>query len=219
MIAASIVIVGVLLYAGIHELATMNRAVTVKGLSTMEVQADYVVWPLNFSVSGNELPSLYQSMNDVKETVIAFLLQKGFERDELSMGNTSIENNWSSYYEHRPEHHYTLNTSIIISTSNVEKVVANQGCQSELLSKGVILQSYDWNIDYQYNGLSDIKPQMIEEATKNARAVAQKFADDSNSRLGGIRQASQGQFSIEADSNKPWMKHIRVVTTVDYYLK
>ena len=60
---------------------------------------------------------------------------------------------------------------------------------------------------------------MIEEATINARAVAQKFADDSHSRLGGIRQASQGQFSIETDNNQPWLKHVRVVTTIDYYLK
>jgi hypothetical protein len=60
---------------------------------------------------------------------------------------------------------------------------------------------------------------MIEEATRNAREVAQKFAEDSDSRLGKIRQASQGQFSIEPrDTNNPHIKKVRVVSTVEYYL-
>lgn len=67
--------------------------------------------------------------------------------------------------------------------------------------------------------MNDLKPEMIEEATRNARAVAQKFADDSKSELGGIRQAAQGQFSITSDSNTPQLKRVRVVTTVDYFLK
>ena len=73
-------------------------------------------------------------------------------------------------------------------------------------------------MEYQYNGLSELKPEMIEEATKNARAVAQKFADDASCRLGTIRRASQGQFSVEPDEYQPWIKHVRVVTTVDYFL-
>ena len=108
---------------------------------------------------------------------------------------------------------------LIISTPDVERVIASQGCQSELLKKGVILQSYDWNTDFQYNGLSELKPEMIEEATKNARLVAMKFAEDAQCRLGSIKQANQGQFSVESDNNQPWVKHVRVVTTVSYYLK
>ena len=95
----------------------------------------------------------------------------------------------------------------------------NQGCQAELLAKGVILNSYSWNTDYQFNGLTELKPEMIEEATKNARSVAQKFADDAQCSLGSIRKASQGQFSVETDNNQPWIKHIRVVSTIDYYLR
>ena len=100
----------------------------------------------------------------------------------------------------------------------MDLVILNQGCQTELLSKGYVINSDEWSIDYQYNGLNELKPSMIEEATKNARAVAQKFAEDSNSKLGGIRRASQGQFSVEEDSYQPWIKHVRVVTTLDYFL-
>jgi hypothetical protein len=60
---------------------------------------------------------------------------------------------------------------------------------------------------------------MVEEATKNAREVAVKFAQDSHSKLGKIKNASQGLFSIQSrDSSTPYIKKVRVVTTVEYYL-
>jgi len=60
---------------------------------------------------------------------------------------------------------------------------------------------------------------MVEEATTKAREVATKFAEDSQSKLGKIKRASQGQFSIAArDNNNPHIKKIRVVSTVEYYL-
>jgi hypothetical protein len=101
----------------------------------------------------------------------------------------------------------------------VDLVVENQNCITELLEKGIILDVHEWEMDFQYNSLTSIKPEMIEEATRNAHVVAQKFADDADCRLGSIRRASQGQFSIDGDQYQPWIKHIRVVTTVDYYLR
>ena len=219
VVALGIALSGLFIYMGIHQFSYRDRAVTVKGLSTRDVQADYVVWPLKFSVSGNDLTSLSAELNRVEQTARTFFVNKGFNNEELTLSNIEVENNWAGYYEHRPEFHYTVSRSLIISTADVERVIANQGCQAELLNQGVILQSYDWNTDYQYRGLSELKPEMIEEATKNARAVAQKFADDAQCRLGSIRNASQGQFSVEADNNQPWLMHVRVVTTVDYYLK
>lgn len=219
IVALGIALAGFMVYFGVHEFANKDRAVTVKGLSTREVKSDYVVWPLSFSVDGNDLKQLHQATAETTEMVKAFLRSKGFTDVEMSMGDMNINNNWAGYYERRPEYHYSINATLVISTKDVDKVINNQGCQSELLAKGVLLNSYQWNISYQYNGLNELKPEMVEEATTNARAVAQKFADDSRSRLGGIRQASQGQFSIESNDNQPWMKRVRVVTTVDYYLK
>lgn len=219
VVALGIALSGLFIYMGIHQFTYRDRAVTVKGLSTRDVQADYVVWPLKFSVSGNDLTSLSAELNRVEQTARTFFVNKGFNNEELTLSNIEVENNWAGYYEHRPEFHYTVSRSLIISTADVERVIANQGCQAELLNQGVILQSYAWNTDYQYRGLSELKPEMIEEATKNARAVAQKFADDAQCRLGSIRNASQGQFSVEADNNQPWLMHVRVVTTVGYYLK
>ena len=219
ILAIGLALAGWFVYCGISRVASKDRAVVVKGLSTRDVEADFVVWPLDFCVRGNEFSSLYDDLARIEKTVKTFFLEKGFQESDLSRGHLSIDDNWASYYGQRPEYHYTLRTSLIISTKDVERVKANLGCQSELLKKGVILQSYEWNTDFQYNGLSDIKPEMVQEATQNARAVAMKFAEDAQCRLGSIQQANQGQFSIETDSNQPWIKHIRVVTTVSYYLK
>ena len=219
LIALGLSLAGLFIYCGINKYAGKDRAVSVKGLSTREVEADYVVWPLSFGWSGNDLPSLYQTLSNVSEKVKKHLLSLGFEEDDLRQGTISVEDNWSSYYgDHRPEYKYTLRTSIIVSTDKVKLVVSSQGKEADLLKQGIIVTSNKWDLDYQYNGLPELKPQMIEEATHNARAVAQKFADDAQCSLGSIRRANQGQFSIENYQYQPWFKHVRVVTTVDYYL-
>lgn len=218
LIAVGIALSGLFIFIGINHLANRDRVVSVKGLSTREVKADYVVWPFSFGYMGNNLQSVYSDVENMHQVVRKFLISKGFKDEEIKRGNTSVYDKWASYYGERPEYHYSISSSVIISTTNVDLVIANQGCQTELLSRGYIINSDQWSIDYQFNGLNELKPEMIEEATKNARNVAQKFADDSGSRLGGIRHAYQGQFSIEEDQYQPWMKHVRVVTTVDYSL-
>ena len=218
-IALGITLAGLFMYCGIHQISVKDRAVTVKGLSTRDVKADYVVWPLEIVINGNDYSSIYNELNRIEQVSRAYFVEKGFKDEEISMGSTSIDNNWQGYYDHRPEHHYTLRTHLIISTADVDKVIHGQNLASGLLSKGIVLNSYKWDTDYQYNGLNQLKPEMVEEATKNAREVAKKFAADSGSKLGGIRRANQGQFSMESDNNQPWIKHIRVVTTVDYYLR
>ena len=219
ILAIGVALAGMFVYLGIHQMASKDRAVVVKGLSTRDVQADYVVWQMNFELRGNDISSLYSDLGKVEQTARQFFVDRGFKESEMSRGNISIDDNWSSYYGTRPEFHYTLRTSLIISTPDIERVIANQGCQSELLKKGVILQSNDWNTDFQYNGLSELKPEMVQEATKNARQVAMKFAEDAQCHLGSIKQANQGQFSVESDTYQPWIKHVRVVTTVSYFLR
>jgi hypothetical protein len=219
LVALGLFFAGMFVYLGIHQFANKDRAVTVKGLSTREVEADYVVWPMSFSWSGNDLPALYERIEQVSLRVKKHLMAMGFEENDIRKGSISVSNNWENYYgERRPEYKYTLSTSLIVSTDKVQLVIASQGKEAELLKEGIIVTSQTWNLDYQYNGLSELKPSMIEEATQNARAVAQKFADDAQCSLGSIRRASQGQFSVENDEYQPWVKHVRVVTTVDYFL-
>ena len=219
LIALGLFFGGLFIYCGITRFANKDRAVTVKGLSTREVEADYAVWPLSYAWSGNDLPALYERLEQVTARVKKHLLALGFEEADIRQGSINVHDNWSDYYgNHRPEYKYTLNTSLIVSTNKVKLVVESQGKEAELLKEGIIVKTEQWNLDYQYNGLPELKPSMIEEATQHARAVAQKFADDAQCSLGSIRRASQGQFSVENDQYQPWVKHVRVVTTVDYFL-
>ena len=220
LIAIGLCCAGHCIYKGISQNAMKDRAVSVKGLSTREVTADHAVWPLSYAWSGNDLPALYTKLEEVTGRIRRHLLSLGFTEADIQQGSISVSNNWDSYYgDRRPEYKYTLSTSLVISTDNVDLVVKSQGKESDLLKEGIIVTSNSWNLDYQYNGLPELKPSMIEEATRNARAVAQKFAEDAQCRLGSIRRASQGQFSIESDEYQPWVKHVRVVTTVDYFLE
>lgn len=220
LIAIGLCFSGYFIYRGISNYAAKDRAVSVKGLSTREVIADHAVWPLSYAWNGNDLPALYGDLELVTERVRQHLLSLGFDESDINQGSISVTDNWDNYYSSRlPEYKYTLSTSLIVSTDNVGLVVNSQGKESDLLKEGIIVTSNSWNLDYQYNGLPELKPSMIEEATRNARSVAQKFAEDAQCRLGSIRRASQGQFSIENDDYRPWIKHVRVVTTVDYFLE
>jgi len=218
LIALGITIAGWYIWMGMSKFANKDRAVSVKGLSTREVEADYAVWPLSYAWNGNDLPALYEKVEQVTARVKKHLLSLGFEESDIRQGSISVNNNWDSYYGNRPEFKYTLSTSLIVSTDKVQLVVASQGKEASLLKEGIIVKTETWNLDYQFNGLPELKPSMIEEATQNARAVAKKFAEDAKCSLGSIRRASQGQFSIESDQYQPWVKHVRVVTTVDYFL-
>ncbi len=218
LVALGLLFGGFYIYLGISKIASKDRAVSVKGLSTREVKADYAVWPLSYAWNGNDLPALYEKVEQVTARVKKHLLALGFEEADIRQGSISVNNNWDSYYGNRPEFKYTLSTSLIVSTDKVDLVVASQGKEASLLKEGIIVKTETWNLDYQFNGLPELKPSMIEEATQNARAVAQKFAEDAKCSLGSIRRASQGQFSVESDQYQPWVKHVRVVTTVDYFL-
>ena len=219
ILALGVTLAGVFVYLGVHQVAMKDRSVVAKGLSTRDVKADHVVWPLTYTIEGNDLNEVHSRMAKAKQTMLNFLGSKGFESSDITIGRINIEDRWAySYGNQKPATRYAVNSTIIVSTDKVEEVVANQGCQVELLAKGLIVNVNDWEVNYEFNGLNELKPVMVEEATVNARAVAQKFADDAECTLGSIKRASQGQFSVESDTHQPWIKHVRVVTTIDYYL-
>ncbi len=218
IVALGLVCAGCLVQFGLKRIADKDRFVTVKGLSEREVKADHVSWSMHYSVSGNDLKQLTADCTHFTEYLKDFIVSKGFAKEELQSGSVNFSNNWSSYYStQRPEYHYTLSTTLVLNTTNVDNLVANQNCLNELLEKGIVVEG-GW-MDFQYKAFTDLKPEMIAEATKNARVVAQKFADDAACRLGSIRQANQGVFSMENDSDQPWMIKVRVVSTFQYYLK
>ncbi|WP_291564676.1 SIMPL domain-containing protein [Bacteroides sp.] len=223
VIAIGLLLLGVFIERGISSFANKDRSVNVKGLAEMEVEADKVTWPLVYKSLGNDLVRLYEQINKSNKTITQFLKGKGIEEKEISINAPEIIDMKAERYNNQ-ESSYRYNvTSVITVTSDkvnlIRELISSQG---ELLKQGVAITSgdYRYNVQYEYTGLNKIKPQMIEEATKNARQAAEKFAEDSDSKLGKIRNAYQGQFSItDRDANTPYIKKVRVVTTIDYSLE
>lgn len=210
---------------GIVEYKDMDRTVTVKGLCEREVMADKVTWSLMYKELGNDPSQIYDLLEQKNNKVVAFLKSSGIKSQDISINPPVITDRQADNYGNEIMTYRYKATSVITVTSNeVEKVRKLLTKQSQLMKQGIALVSNEYgntnSVIYEYTGLNKIKPEMIKEATENARATAQKFADDSDSRLGKIRTAQQGQFSItNRDDNTPHIKNIRVVSTIEYTLK
>ena len=201
-----------------------DRYVQVKGLSEREVKADLAVWPINIVLTGNDLATLKGQLEKQNEDVYQFFVKQGFEPDEITRGMVNITDANANQYNNAQNNRfrYVAQSDFTVRTREIEKLQKALEASLELMSKGIVLGSKNqWRpIEYVFTGLNELKPPMIEEATKNAREVAEKFARDSNSEVGEIRIARQGLFSInDRDQNTPQIKIVRVVSTFDFQLK
>jgi hypothetical protein len=199
-----------------------ERTVTVKGLSEREYPADIALWPIHFSQTGNDLTMLYETIDADSEKIVAFLTGNGFGDDEITKSPPSIMDKLAQGYEKsKIEYRYHATQTITVYSGKIESVRSTMNNLAELGKQGIVLtgMGYQTTTEYLFTRLNEVKPSMVEEATTQAREVAEKFATDSNSRLGKIKSARQGQFSISnRDKNNPHIKKIRVVSTVEYYL-
>ena len=221
-------ILGMLILGGslvlmIDNLKSYDRCVTVKGLCEKEVMADKVIWPIVYKQAGNELGELYNRVKDMNNVIVKFLKDAGVSNDEITTNAPSILDTQTNLYGERKEYRYIVTAGVTVCSNQVELIVKLQTEQAKLYEKGIPVgmgENWSYPTTYSFTGLNEIKPAMIEEATINARQAAEKFAKDSNSKLGKIKNASQGQFSVsDRDSNTPYIKNVRVVTNVVYYLK
>lgn len=222
-IMVGLIVMGLMIPRAVEKFRSYDRTVNVKGLCEVEVKADKVIWPIVYKVMSNDIQSIYDQTDAGNATVMAFLKDGGLSADEISVSVPQISDKLANEYgDSNRAFRYIATNVVTVCTEDVDAVLALMSQQSELLKKGVVVVENSWEnpVEFKYEGLNDIKPQMIEDATKNAREAAQKFAKDSDSRLGKIKTANQGTFTIEnRDSNTPYIKKVRVVTSVTYYLK
>ena len=221
VIGFAIIVMGFALRSGIVAFKDMDRSVTVKGLAEKEVNADKVTWPLVYKELGNDPAEMYNLLTQKNKKVLAFLKSAGIKESDISVNPPVISDRQADNYSNEiMNYRYKATSVITVTSTEVDKVRTLMRRQSELMKQGIALvtEEYSGNgVVYEFTGLNKVKPDMIEEATKNARKTAQKFADDSGSSLGEIRNAQQGQFSIEdRDANTPYIKRLRVVNTVEY---
>lgn len=199
----------------------LERSVTVKGLAEREVPADIAIWPITFTEVDNDVAALYDSVQRQTTLVLDFLAEQGFAADAISTAPPSIIDRQAQGYANAAQlpFRYTATATITVYTRDIERVRDAMTRLASLGQRGITIISAGGTAQFLFTGLNDLKPAMIEAATRNAREVADKFAADSDSRLGKIRRASQGLFSIaDRDSNTPHIKKVRVVSTVEYYL-
>ncbi|WP_064435786.1 MULTISPECIES: SIMPL domain-containing protein [Pseudoalteromonas] len=222
VLAVGLLGLGLILKSAAIDVKNMERTVTVKGLAEIEVAADTVIWPLQFSDADNDLEKLVARIEQKNDAVIAFLKLHGFDDDEISRGAQSIVDKQAREYgAENQQFRYIARASVTVYSSQPDKVKNALAKVGQLAKQGIAIvqDSYDTRIEYLFTGLNDVKPAMVQEATEKAREVAIKFAKDSQSKLGKIKTARQGQFSISnRDSNTPQLKKVRVVTSVEYYL-
>jgi hypothetical protein len=202
---------------------SLDRAVTVKELSEREVPADIAIWPITFQEAGNDLNNLFSSIQEKNALIVDFLKNLGFKTEEISVSPPGILDKQAAGYSGSDtfKFRYSGDSTITVYSQNVDNIREAMNRLVELGKQSIafVRQGYQAQTEFIFTKLNDIKPAMIEEATKNAREVAEKFARDSNSSLGKIKKANQGQFSIgNRDNNTPYIKKVRVVSTIEYYL-
>lgn len=200
-----------------------DRTVTVKGLSESEFPADLVIWPIQFSAAGNQLQPLYESIEASTAKIRSFLQSRGIEAAEISVSAPAITDRSAQGYggPQRPEFRYSAVQVVTVYSQDVARVRGVMSALTDLGKQGIAFTGGDYRAqtEYLFTRLNQVKPEMIEDATAKAREVALKFAADSRSRLGKIKRARQGQFSIsDRDKNNPHIKRVRVVSTIEYYL-
>ncbi len=223
IIAIGVVVMGLCVKMGIDNYADKNRCVTVKGLSEHEVEADKVTWPVMTKEIGNDLPDLYKRIKATTAKVKEFLIHNGIKESEIAVNSpVVIDLNADQYLSNKMPYRYNITSVITVTSKNVKLVRSIIDRQAELLQQGVAIVDGGYNnqVSYEYTAFQQTKPKMMEETIKNAQTTAQQFAKNSGSKLGKIQSAGQGQFSIEnRDDNTPYIKKLRVVTTITYALK
>ena len=223
IIALAIVVFGSFIQNSLNRYTNRERVVTVKGLSEREVQADKVIWPLIYKEIGNDPAEIYQRIAKKNAILVSFLTKEGLTENDITVNAPEVKDRFAdSWSQENITNRYVATSVIIVSSEHVALVRSIMQRQAELMKLGIALITEEYgknNIQYEFTKLNDIKPEMVEESTKNARATAEKFAADSESQLGKIRRATQGQFSIQnRDVNTPHIKNVRVVSTVEYYI-
>lgn len=221
ILSVSIMVGGYLLGDGLLRARMADRAVTVRGLAEREVTADLATWTISYSARSEDLAAAQRDIDRDTEAIRAFFTELGFEAEALQPSGVNV----SQYNNNYGQQSYTIRQRLQLRTTDIDRAQTAVARQFELVRRGVVLEEGS-GMTFTFTGLNEIKPEMVAEATQDARAAANQFAEDSGTNVGGIRSATQGYFSISSRdgdaggygvADTPY-KLVRVVTTIDFYL-
>lgn len=228
LLAVGVALAGWFIGDGFFEARAGDRYVTVKGVSERDVKADLALWPIRFVAAGNNLNAVQEKINGDRRHIQDFLKNHNIPAEAIELQDLEVTDRTAQSYQSGPyENRFILAQTLMVRSEDVTKIDKASQDIGQLVEAGVILnnQYSGGGPTYLFNGLTELKPEMIAEATQNARRAAEQFARDSGSELAGIRRANQGVFVILARDKAPMLqeekqvnKTVRVVSTIDYYL-
>jgi uncharacterized protein len=222
VLALGMAVGGYLLGDGLRRSREADRAVTVRGLAEREVTADLATWTIAYSATANDMASAQASVDANSQDIKAFFAGLGFPAEALQPTGVNV-----GTMNDNGVTRFTVRQRMALRTTDIKRAQDAVRRQFDLVRRGVMLEEGS-GMAYTFTGLDKIKPEMVAEATKDARRSADKFAQDSGTGVGGIKNATQGYFEVTArdgDSGGGWgvsdtpFKKVRVVTTIDFYLR
>ena len=220
ILAIGLIAGGFLLGDGLKRARQAERAVTVRGLAEKDVTADLATWSISYSATGFDLPSVRSEVDASTAQLKDYFAKLGFKNDELRPLSAGV-NQWLN----NGRNTITITQRMLLRTTDIARAQRAVAQQFDLVRRGVTVLEGP-GMQYSFTRLNDVKPQMVADATRDARAAAEQFAKDSGTSVGGIKSATQGYFSIaprdgeggNGASDTPYKK-VRVVTTIDFYLQ
>jgi hypothetical protein len=231
MIAGAFIAIGLSLTGYFASQTLYNAKVAlntaeVKGLAEHRVKADRANWRVSFSISGTnkaQIPTLYKKSEENQALIVDILKENGLDDAEITPG--VIDYYYNEYRDDNQkliDQRHTLTGFINVETDKVDQISKIRGEVNKLIAKGI--QINNPTPAYRFTRLNEIKPEMLSEATKNARIAANEFAENAGATVGGIRNARQGNFYVrdageEYGDTAKIEKDVRVVTTITFYLK
>lgn len=228
ILAAGLAFAGMQVGEGLKAFRSADRVVTVKGLAERDVKSDFAVWTLAFRRADNDFARVQQALTADRERVLAFLREQGFSADEIDARPLQVQDLLAR--EYGPEQvalRFNGRAQVVVKSARVDLVAQASNRVDPLIEAGIQLggEGMDGAPLYQLRGFNDIKPQLLEEATRSAREQATKFAADAGATLGPLRSANQGAIRIldddgsETDSSRTIGKRLRVVSTFEFALE
>lgn len=236
IVVIGLAINGMILGRAIERFKKEDRTILVKGFSEREVKSDFAVWTIKTRIANNDLAAGSKANEEAKDKVIEFLAGNGFKPDEIIQKDLIVKDKKAQEYE-APNSvnsfRFIIDNVIQVRSNQVDNIDRVSRMTDELLRRGVIISDrneYQGAVRYYYTKLNEIKPEMLTDATRNAREAAMQFAKESNSKIGKLKRANQGLFSIldrdqslsgqseggYASGVNDLMKKVRVVVSVEY---
>lgn len=236
-IAIGIVLAGFLIGKSIERFRKEDRSIAVKGFSEREVKANFAVWTIKTGITTNDLLDGSQRIEENKRKITEFLLSNGIKKYEIIQQNLNVTDKLARDYSNGDvgAYRYIIENSLQVRTAHVDLIQRVSRQTDKLLKAGVIIageNEYNPTVKYMFTRLSEIKPKMLAEATQNAKVAALEFTKQNDVRLGKLKKANQGLFSIEdrdvaisasmgeggyyGSSTSDIFKKVKVVVNIEY---